>query len=278
MDLNSFYKNQGYKKDNIKHRIIAFGSGTQSIAMTLMSMKNEFDDKPDFAVFSDTQAEPNSVYTYFDYFKKKMKKEYCFDIHKVSQGNILKDIEGDKRMATLPYFVKKNNNKKGMMLRQCTSEYKIKPFHKFLKNHFNIPRKTKNSKPFIEIWFAISTDEVSRIKESDKWYAIHRYPLIEKNIHRKKSIDYVVNNGYKKPPRSACVVCPYRSDKEWMNLTQEELNIAIDFEKKVNKKININNKLFLHSSLNDLDKVDFDKNKNQLEFGFVNECEGYCSI
>ena len=70
------------------------------------------------------------------------------------------------------------------MLRQCTSEYKIKPFHSFLKNHFDIPRKNKNSKPFLEIWFAISTDEMSRIRESDKWYAVNRYPLIEKNIHR----------------------------------------------------------------------------------------------
>ena len=61
-----------------------------------------------------------------------------------------------------------------------------------------------------------------------------------------------------------------------MNLTKEELEVAVDFEKKVNNKIDIKEKLFLHSSLNDLDKVDFNKNKNQLEFGFVNECEGYC--
>ena len=278
MDLRSFYKKQGYKKENITDRVIAFGSGTQSIAMTLMAMKNKFDTKPDFAVFSDTQAEPESVYNYYNYFTKKLKEKYDFNIYKVSQGNILKDIEGNKRMATLPYFVKKENNKKGMMLRQCTSEYKIKPFHSFLKNHFDIPRKNKNSKPFLEIWFAISTDEMSRIRESDKWYAVNRYPLIEKNIHRKKSIDYVVKNGYDRPPRSACVVCPYRSDKEWMNLTKEELEVAVDFEKKVNNKIDIKEKLFLHSSLKDLDKVDFNKNKNQLEFGFVNECEGYCGI
>tara|TARA_Y100000401_G_scaffold116278_1_gene121651 strand:+ start:502 stop:1338 length:837 start_codon:yes stop_codon:yes gene_type:complete len=278
MDISSFYKKQGYERSNIKYRIISFGAGTQSIAMTLMALEGKFGDKPDFGVFCDTHAEPQVVYDYLDTFKKYVKKKYNFDIYETSNGNLIDDVLSEGRSASLPYHVKKDDGKNGILLRQCTYEYKILPFHKFIKEKLDIPRKNKHSVPYIETWFAISTDEMTRIKESNKWYSVHRYPLIEKNVHRVKSIRYVESLGFDKPPRSSCVVCPYRSDKEWNLLKKEELELAIDFEKKINKKNKIKNKLYLHPSLKELELVDFNKNKNQLEFGFVNECDGYCGI
>ena len=47
-------------------RVISYGGGVQSTAMTLMALRGEWGDPPDLVVFSDTQFEPASVYRTVD--------------------------------------------------------------------------------------------------------------------------------------------------------------------------------------------------------------------
>jgi hypothetical protein len=99
-------------------------------------------------------------------------------------------------------------------------------------------------------------------------------------------------HGYPKPPRSACVYCPFHSDNEWRRLRDEEpeeFARAIRFEKDLQavkaKTDNFRGVPFLHPSLVPLDQVDLstDIERGQLslwldEQSFGNECEGMCGV
>ncbi|MBK8468120.1 MAG: hypothetical protein IPL32_20085 [Chloracidobacterium sp.] len=53
----------------MKH-IISLGAGVQSSTMALMAAHGEITPIPDCAIFADTQAEPQSVYTWLDWLEK----------------------------------------------------------------------------------------------------------------------------------------------------------------------------------------------------------------
>ena len=68
----------------------------------------------------------------------------------------------------------------------------------------------------------ISIDEIFRIKDSRVKWKTKRYPLIELNKSRTDCLRWMQENGYPKPPRSACVFCPFHNDIEWLRLKTKE--------------------------------------------------------
>ncbi|MBK8468162.1 MAG: hypothetical protein IPL32_20295 [Chloracidobacterium sp.] len=67
----------------MKH-IISLGAGVQSSTMALMAAHGEITPIPDCAIFADTQAEPQSVYTWLDW----LEKELPFPVYRVTKGSL----------------------------------------------------------------------------------------------------------------------------------------------------------------------------------------------
>ena len=133
------------------------------------------------------------------------------------------------------------------------------------------------------MWMGISTDEAQRMKDSRKFWIEHRYPLIEMGISREDCLTWMADNNYPKPPRSACVYCPYHSDKEWTRLKNEEpaeFARAIKFEKDLQAAFiateRLEGKPSLHNSRKNLDTITF-THEDQIDL-FGNECEGMCGV
>lgn len=195
--------------DKIKHCVIMYGGGTQSTGMTLMALNDEFDIKPSFAIFADTGAEPQHVYDYLQYFIDYVKRQYDFDIITVSAGNLEKDINeylngNISRVAQIPIYTDT-----GILIRQCTNDYKIAPADKYIKQQFNIQRKNKTQENSVACMMGISVDEVQRIKQSTQWWKTLLYPLIEHGYRRDETIRYIKKHNLKEPPRSSCYFCPF---------------------------------------------------------------------
>lgn len=141
------------------------------------------------------------------------------------------------------------------------------------------------SDPLVISWIGISMDEWIRKKESRHSWAKHRHPLIEAEIHRRHCLAWMEKNGYPKPPRSACKYCPYKSDKEWRLLRDnepEEFAEAVAFDKQFRElksnSYGVESIPFLHSSRVPLDQVDLstDTDHGQGEL-FSGGCEeGMC--
>ena len=274
-----------------KWNVLNLGAGVQSSCLALMAAKGEITPMPDFAVFADTQAEPQSVYKWLDWLEQQLP----FPVYRVTKGNLTEDSlkvhiakEGHERVQRLiPAFgVLEDGTKTAAIGRSCTADYKIKAIIGKIRNECGILRGQKIIT--VTQWIGISWDELQRAKSASHAFTQHRFPLIEKRMRRHDCMEWMLQHGYPEPPRSACVYCPFHSDTEWRRLRDEEpqeFQKAIEFDKQLRQAHKNHNKrlkmeVYLHNSCKPLDEIDFDSDeqKGQMVWDFQAECEGMCGL
>lgn len=274
-----------------EYTFLSLGAGVQSSCLALMAAKGEITPMPDAAIFADTQAEPQSVYDWLDWLEPQLP----YPVIRVTRGSIteeslrvreFKDDPTRKWVKSLiPAFIQNPNGTKGLMGRRCTFSYKVEMLEKTARKLAKIKRGQKEIT--VTQWIGISWDEMQRMKEARKPWTQHRWPLIEKRMSRRHCLQWMKDNGYPEPPRSACMYCPFHSDDEWRRLRDEEpeaFEASIQFEKDLQAaKAQTDNQRgipYLHRTLVPLDQVDFstDDDRGQGVFDFQAECEGMCGI
>ena len=273
-------------KNNL--RILSLGAGVQSSALALMIEKGEV-PMVDAGIFADVKGEPKAVYDWLAYLKTQITK---FPIYVVTWRNLKQDLidvaNGDRKIIPIPFFTIDDKGKKGMMRRQCTADYKIKPVTEKIRELLGLKKAEKRKKGTkVELLMGISKDEISRMKINQIKYIQNVYPLVEKEMRRSDCLDWMKDNGYSKPPRSACTFCPFHSTKEWKRVKEnkEEWDEIVALEKlflknkdTIAKVTGMKNQMFLHRSCKPIDEIDFDEDDKQGDFfyGMENECEGMC--
>lgn len=269
------------------YNVLSLGAGVQSSTLAMMYAKKELSPMPDFAVFADTQGEPETVYKWLDWLEKQL----SFPVYKISTGNLKNDSllkktsrkSGNTYLpATVPFFLFKDGKRKGMLRRGCTRDYKLRPIQKFVRNKCKIKYGQKNI--CVNMIIGISTDEITRIKESKIVWIKNVYPLIENKISRQNCLDWFDKNNLELPHRSACTFCPYHNKTYWTELKKnnpKEFSEVVKYEKKAKKifktltAFNGNYDISIHSS-NNLENFT-DKKEDQLDL-FNTECEGMCGV
>lgn len=257
---------------------ISLGAGVQSSTMALMFAKGEIGPMPDGAIFADTQAEPQAVYDWLEWLETQLP----FPVIRVTNGDLMmmmmSSVQGG-RFAGIPFFTESANGK-GMLKRQCTSEFKIKPIEKELRRQVGLVKGQRGPKePIVTSCIGISIDEVMRQKPSRVRWIAHRWPLLEKRMSRIDCLQWMDRNGYQKPPRSACVFCPYKHDREWLALkeTPDEWAKAVLMDETARNGVRgTKEKLYLHSSLRPLTEALLDASAQGDMFN--EDCEGMCGV
>lgn len=278
--------------------VLNLGAGVQSSCLALMAAKGEITPMPDFAVFADTQAEPQSVYDWLDWLETQLP----FPVYRVTNGSLTadqltvstrkKDTNNAKAGTTyikslIPMFGQLPSGEVVAAIgRKCTSDYKIIPIQKEIKKRCGVTRGQKACT--ITQMIGISWDELQRIKTSREPWTQLRHPLIERRMTRQMCLDWMRNKGYPEPPRSACVYCPFHSDTEWRRLRDNEpseFEKAIVFDSLLRRSYKQSDKttrmeVYLHRSCKPLDEIDFDSDeqKGQQVWDFQAECEGMCGV
>jgi len=275
-------------------RVLSLGAGVQSSTLALMIEQGEL-PPIDVAIFADVKGEPKKVYDWLEYLKKKITS---YPIHVITWRDLKQDIldasKGEYKAFTAPFFTKNiETGKKGMLRRQCTNSYKVQPVIQEIRKLLGLKKGEKRKAGTqVELLMGISQDEIVRMRKNQLNYITNEYPLVDKKMTRKDCLQWLEDNFYPTPPRSACTFCPYHSNKEWLDIKngdQDEWKeiVAMDrairnqerFKEK-NKDQEVIDEIFLHRSCLPIDEVDFEneKNKDQLDFNFgmLNECEGMC--
>lgn len=277
--------------------MLSLGGGVQSSCLALMAAEGEIEPMPDFAVFADTQAEPDEVYRWLEYLRRYVP----FPIYTVTKGNLTeeslkvrvsegkgKKVKGDTYMKRIiPAFgLMPNGEKTAAIGRSCTEDYKVLPIRKFIKEKCGIGRAQRDVT--VTEWVGISWDEIQRMKESRVPWMQKRWPLIEGRMTRADCIEWMRDNGYPEPPRSACYYCPFHSDTEWRRLRDElphEFARAVEFDRELRQKYADHDNYtimepYLHNSCKPLGEIDFDNDidKGQQVWDFTAECEGMCGV
>jgi hypothetical protein len=256
--------------------VISLGAGVQSTTMALMAAHGEFTPMPDCAIFADTGWEPKKVYDHLDWLEANLP----FPIHRVSQGDLREDLlsgtnsDGGK-FSVVPWFTINADGTKGMGRRQCTSEYKLRPIMRKVRELLG----GKTPKGGCETWIGISTDEMTRMKDARVQYIVNRFPLIEANISRRNCLEWMRAREFPEPPKSACLGCPFHSDAMWRDLRDNDpigWADAIQVDKEIRETDR--GQQFMHAARVPLDEVDLSTPEDRGQLNFLSECEGMCGI
>ncbi len=260
-------------------RVLSLGAGVQSSTLFYKILNNEI-EPVDCAIFADTGNEPQAVYDYLEHLSNLAD----FPVHIVSKGNIIDDSLAvaekgtNKGFLTMPVKGVDENGKQVMGRRQCTNDYKIQPINKKIRELLGV----KTLRGFnVEVVMGISLDEIQRAKEPINKWQVNCYPLIENKITRHQCLEYIKKHNYKTPPRSACIVCPYHSNKEWLHMKENnpnEFKFAVDFDLKIRTTSSNGIKNYLHSSMKPLGEIDFNQYKDPQYKLFDDECSGICGV
>lgn len=258
-------------------KVLSLGAGVQSSTLLLMALEGEL-EQPDCAIFADTGFEPAHVYTQLERLEA-LAAQVQFPIHRVSAGNIRDDAmdraRGNaSRWASMPFHITTQGQRPGMLRRQCSSEYKIKPIRTKLREIQERPKPGS-----VEMWLGISLDEIARMRPSSVKWITSRFPLVEKRMTRWDCIRWLDHRGYKVPNRSSCIGCPYHSRQVWADMKTTDPKSwqeAVEFDAAIRKLPGLIGECYLHRSCTPLPEVHL-SGDGQMELQlWSDECEGIC--
>lgn len=253
--------------------VISLGAGKQSSYMLINALEGRYKLKPDFAIFSDTGCEPKYVYEYLEWLKVYCKKNHNFDIITVTAGSLQQDVIDyvggkRKRVAMIPLRLDAD----GMMMRQCTSDYKTAPLRRYLQKIREGQR--------VRLWIGISLDEMERAKTCDVKYIDHYYPLLENRITIDQILLFFETRKLPEPGKSACLICPFHSFNYWSLLKRwhrDEFEEACKFDDTIRNYPGLKKKAYLSNQLKPLREVDFSQHPSLFP-EMIEECHGMCGL
>lgn len=174
----------------------------------------------------------------------------------------------------------------GLAGRRCTDRYKMRPVEAKERELAGLPtpyRHPADAPPIVHRLLGISTDEVHRMKVNRIRWIRNEYPLIDARMTRHDCLRWMETNGYPRPPRSACVYCPYHSNDEWRRLRDDEPEAfaeAVEFDHLMRSTPgNLRGVPYVHRDMVPLDEVDLSTEEDRGQGSlFGNECEGMCGL
>ncbi|RWB97625.1 MULTISPECIES: hypothetical protein [unclassified Mesorhizobium] len=277
----------GVEPSPIRLRVLSLGAGVQSTTLALMAAHGHFGPL-DCAIFADTGWEPAAVYEHLRWLMSP--NVLPFPVHIVSARNLRESLiaaGNGKRWASIPAFTRtvdrRGNISIGMIRRQCTTTSKIEPIRRKVRELAGLTRKRSPTYPVVHQWLGISMDEVVRMKPSRAAWQLNRFPLIESRMTRKDCLDWLKSHGYPKPPKSACIGCPFHSDAMWRSMRNNDpaaWDDAVEVDRAIRTGLRgIRGEVFLHRSGVPLDEADLSTaaDHGQLDL-WPNECEGMCGL
>lgn len=272
--------------DGLKHvHVLSYGGGTQSNALVIKALEGEVNGViPDFIIFSNTGNEPTyvmeQVYKVNEYIKKKYNREIIITDNGNIYDDLLNSTETGERVASLPFHTINGIGEQGLGRRQCTSEYKIVPINRKIRELLGyIPKQ--RVKEMVHVWKGISTDEIQRVKPIQLGWQTAEHPLVEVlDMDRSACVAFVERELGFTPFASACIICPFHDNHAWLEIKKLDPNgfkKACELDELIRKKLKYKDELYLHKSRKPLKDVDLQEDQTTID-DFINECEGFCGL
>lgn len=201
-------------------RILNWGCGLQSTTLAVMSALGDI-PKVDLVIHADLGAETKDTVRIRDYYCNWL-RENGLNVQIIRTTNIFKN--GMDEHKHIPFWTDNGSP----LRRKCTKEIKIRPLRRFIRNYYGYPQ-TKSPHPpkgEFNVILGIGVEETRRAKLSDVKFITHTFPLIEKSLTRQDCKEYLEEKQLPIPPKSSCIMCPYRNAVEYLDMKK---NNPIDF-------------------------------------------------
>lgn len=239
-------------------QLLSLGAGVQSTTLALMTADGTL-PRVDGAIFADTGWEPRRVYDHLDRLAGVLDAA-GIPLYRVSAGDLRNDaINPAHRYASVPYFVRNPDGSEGMGRRQCTSEYKLSPIMRKVRELLGAAPPDYRRVPagrVAEQWIGFSTDEIHRVSDhGGVRYARKRYPLLDLGMSRRDCERWLTARGWGDTAKSACIGCPYHGNAQWRDLRDnhpDEWADAVEFDEAIRnggaRGLPLNGTAYLHRS------------------------------
>lgn len=243
--------------------VMSYGGGWQTAAICVLIAEGKL-PRPDRIVMADTGREAATAFDYLREHIAPLLAPLGLTVEIAPHTLATVDLHSAKGELLLPVFTHDG----GKLDTYCSNEWKRRVVLRYLREQGYGP-----SKP-IRMWLGFSVDEVWRAKTSDVDWVSHRFPLLFDLPTRRIDIPRIVMKaGLPVPHKSACWMCPHRTNAEWRDLPASEFEAACKLEDEIRAK-DAQGGVYLHRSRVPLREADLsqpDDDQHQLF-----ECMGGC--
>ncbi len=268
---------------------LSFGAGVQSTTLAMMIINRDprlvevmGQNLPTDFIFADPGSETKSTYEHVDRVGE-IAAGVGITLHKVSKGSLIDEMLSGRKF-TIPAFLKNDVGELGILRRQCTRDYKIEPIHKKLRELMGVGYR-RHAKAQAMVWVGISVDEIQRMKPSRYPYETKVFPLIEMNWRRSDCLNYLKTIGMQHVGKSSCIFCPYKSNREFLNMKRDEPDEwirLVEIDRQIRQvdltEAGVRSIPYIHRSCVPIDEAELGQNQLDLVDMFDNECEGLCGV
>ena len=195
---------------------LSLGWGIQSFTIAAMAALGKI-PPIDLAIHADTTHEASGTYEHARKWTPWLGKRGLPVVTVAAPNTNIFDRESKRGIFIPAITVDRNNGSKGMLSRQCTNRWKIRPIRTKLRELLDRRPRTGDIRALI----GISLDEWHRMRSSDVKYIENVYPLVDLRMTRQECIAWLQDHGLDIPPKSSCVFCPYHSPSHWKALKRE---------------------------------------------------------
>ena len=273
-------------------QVLSLGAGVQSTTLLLMSCRGDL-PKLDAAIFCDTGWVPPEVYEHLAWLEEYATR-HGVPVHRTGAPTLRKDaislqvrgtFPGGPRWVSMPLYTRQPGaTAVGRTQRQCSQEYKIAPFDRFVRCELlGLQYRHRAPAGAVDKWLGISADEMRRIRQSKRAWVRNVYPLVgipdvmlPRPFSRPACIAWIKEHfPGREVPRSACIGCPFHSNREWrwIKSRPDLWADAVEFDQAIRRRGGIRGDMFLHRSGVPLTEANLDEDQSEM---WGDECLGVC--
>jgi hypothetical protein len=285
-----------------EYHVLNLGAGVQSTCLYLLSREVPSRWPFDVAIFADTGEEPLAVYEHLAWLRSLESPP----IWVRSAGRLGDDLRhgrhgAGRHFASIPAFTAPDHRTRppgtvrpGRVPRQCTRDFKIDVVERAIRRELlgRRPRQRVPAGVLVHQYFGITTDEAGRAARAKRRFegvpwARPVYPFLELGWSRADCLAWLRDRVPHAVPRSACVFCPFRTNREWGELKRSDpqgWTRAVEIDQALRQEGNLVNrrmeqKLYLHRHCLPLEQIDFlALPPATLHPMTVEECHGMCGV
>lgn len=234
-------------------QLMSYGGGTNTAAMCVLVAEGKL-PRPDYIMMADTGREASPTWDYLNEVMQPYLLQQGLSVMIAPHSLSKVDLYSGNGDVLMPFFTVD-----GALPTFCSIEWKERV----------VAREARRQEiESCDLWMGFTIDEIGRVKPGPRKWMRRVFPLVDGMYTRADCYSIVAKAGLPQPPKSACYMCPHRSNAEWRYLRDEypdDFQQAIKLESEVRATKDAG--LYLHPdrvelALADLDKPDRRENRD----------------
>ena len=256
--------------------VLSFGGGVQTTALCAAVLRGLL-PRPERVVMADTGREGTPTWEYLRTVTAPALAEVGLEVEVAGHDLATVDLFSTKGAPLMPLYTRAEagaDGEPGQLGNFCSGEWKRRVVRRHLRERGYGP-ESRGLRP-VEMWMGMSLDEAGRFRTADAGWITTAWPLaIGLGWDRARCVREVEALGWPPPPKSSCVMCPYRSDAHHLETKThhpEDWALALATEAEVRA---VDPDAYVHRSGVPLSEVDLDPSASTAELPCTS---GFCSV